>query len=139
MPSQKRPTRTKAARKAARKSTPRKATPPPPATPAASPAYEVSERVARQARTRPYRHEAGAPSARPLRIYTLDPSVSYRLGGVATVDVPYEDLTAGPSGRLFHVVGPDGKRPLAADPLDLDQRALLLSGGLSPTPANGQF
>ena len=39
-----------------------------------------------------------APLFRPLRIYTLDPSVSDRLGGVATVQVPYEKLEAGPVG-----------------------------------------
>ena len=37
------------------------------------------------------------PLSRPLRIYTLDPSVSDRIGGVATVQVPYEKLEPGPS------------------------------------------
>ena len=40
---------------------------------------------------------------RPLRIYTLDPSVSDRVGGVATVLVPYEKLEPGPIGALFAV------------------------------------
>src|SRR5438309_5822123 len=101
--------------------------------------YEISDRVARQARTAPSGHVSGGPSVRPLRIYSLDPSVSYRLGGVATVAVPYEPLTPGPVGRLFEVVSGRAPRPLRAAPLDLDQPALLLSSGLEPSPANGQF
>jgi len=46
----------------------------------------------------------GAPHTRPLRIYTLDPSVSGRTGGIATVDVPYEDLDPGPAGTLFTLI-----------------------------------
>ncbi|MDQ6926313.1 MAG: peptidase M4, partial [Candidatus Eremiobacteraeota bacterium] len=102
-------------------------------------AYEVSERVARQARTAPVHSVPGAPASRPLRIYTLDPSVSYRLGGVATVSVPYEELHPGPVGRLFEVVCQAVPEPLTAEPLDLDQTPLLLSSGLSPTPSDGRF
>jgi hypothetical protein len=103
--------------------------------------YEISARVARQADTAPSRRGggAGSPSVRPLRIYTLDPSVSYRLGGVALVDVPYEELAPGPIGRLFTVDGAHAPQPLSAEALDLDQPALLLSSGIAPTPANGQF
>ena len=61
--------------------------------------YEVSPRVELQATTQPYAHRAGAARTRPLRIFTLDPSVSQRTGGIATVDVPYEDLEVGPAGR----------------------------------------
>jgi hypothetical protein len=75
--------------------------------------YEISERVARQARTEPSRLTTGGPSVRPLQIFTLDPSVSYRLGGVATVDVPYEELEPGPKGRLFDVQCRKVPAPLA--------------------------
>jgi hypothetical protein len=101
--------------------------------------YEISARVARQARTEPSHSTAGGPSVRPLRIYTLDPSVSYRLGGVAMVDVPYELLAPGPVGRLFSVDCGNVPHPLEAAPLDLDNPAFLLSSGIAPTPANGQF
>src|SRR5436190_23357224 len=47
-------------------------------------AYEISDRVPRQALVRPYQRDPHAPLVRPLRIYTLDPSVSDRVGGVAT-------------------------------------------------------
>src|SRR5437588_12424629 len=91
---------------------------PPPALP-----YEISDRVARQARTEPSRRTAGEPASRPLRIYTLDPSVSYRLGGVATVEVPYEGLSAGPVGRLLDVQCEKVPPQLTSAPLDLDQSA----------------
>ncbi|MQA30847.1 MAG: peptidase M4 [Luteitalea sp.] len=101
--------------------------------------YEVSERVARQASVRPYPRERGAPLVRPLRIYTLDPSVSDRLGGVATVLVPYEKLEPGPTGSVFSVVPEGVPSPLRAAALDLDDPALLLSSGLAPTPVDGRF
>jgi len=102
-------------------------------------AYEVSDRVPLQAATRPYQRDRLAPSVRPLRIYTLDPSVSDRLGGVATVLVPYEKLEPGPIGSLFEIDCQGAPKPLQADALDLDDPHLLLSSGLSPTPSNGRF
>lgn len=105
----------------------------------ASPLFELSSRVERQALTRPYRRLHGAPLLRPLRIYTLDPSVSHRVGGVATVGVPYEDLEPGPIGSLFEIDPTGAPKPLDAPPLDLDDPYLLMSGGLTPSPANGQF
>src|SRR5688572_14822399 len=101
--------------------------------------YEVSERVPLQARVRAPKRDARAPQFRPLRIYTLDPSVSDRLGGVATVQVPYEPLRAGPVGSLFQIRCDGAPEELTVDPLDLDDPHLLLSSGLSPTPANGRF
>jgi hypothetical protein len=130
----------KAARAAKRASTGAGPGGPRPGT-AASPvtAYEVSERVARQARVQAYQRERGAPLFRPLRIFTLDPSVSDRLGGVATALVPYEKLDRGPIGSLFAVDGAGAPKILRADALDLDDPHLLLSSGLSPTPADGRF
>ena len=108
------------------------------ATPAVT-AYEISERVARQAAVRPYQRDGRAPLARPLRIYTLDPSVSDRLGGVATIAVPYEKLAPGPVGSLFEVNCDGAPPPLTAQALDLDDPHVLLSSGLAPTPSDGRF
>lgn len=102
-------------------------------------AYEVSGRVALQASLRPYHREAGAPFSRPLRIYALDPSVSDRAGGVATVLVPYEKLEPGPTGSMFQIDSGGAPAPLTAAALNLDDPYLLLSDGLEPTPSNGQF
>ena len=112
----------------------RKAPPPPPIE-----RYQVSARVPLQARARPGRREDGGPLHRPLRIYTLDPSVSARLGGVATVQVPYEPLQRGPVGAMFDVRCDGAPKELRSEPLDLDDPRLLLSSGLSPTPADGRF
>jgi hypothetical protein len=106
---------------------------------AAPKTYEVSERAWRQALTQPYRRPLSAPLTRPLRIFTLDPSVSHLIGGTATVGVPYEALEPGPVGALFEVDASGAPDPLRAGKLDLDDPYLLLSAGLAPTPANGQF
>ena len=100
--------------------------------------YEVSPRVEMQATTQPYAHRAGAARTRPLRIFTLDPSVSQRSGGIATVEVPYEDLEVGPAGRLFEI-DPKGALPVESRSADLDNKDLLLQDGLAPSPATGQF
>jgi hypothetical protein len=102
-------------------------------------AYEVSERFVRQALVRPYQRDAHAPLSRPLRIYTLDPSVSDRFGGVATVQVPYEKLAPGPVGSLFEVRYERAPPPLRSAALDLDDPHLLLASGLAPTPSDGRF
>jgi len=101
--------------------------------------YEISERVTRQAAVRPYQRDGHGPLVRPLRIYTLDPSVSDRLGGVATVAVPYEKLAPGPAGSLFEVRCDGAPAPLTATALDLDDPHVLLSSGLAPTPSDGRF
>lgn len=102
-------------------------------------AYELSDRVTRQASLRPYQRDPRAPLVRPLRIYALDPSVSDRVGGVATVLVPYETLEPGPIGSLFKIDWNGAPAPLVAEALNLDDPYLLLSSGLTPTPSNGQF
>lgn len=109
------------------------------ATPPSVRAYEVSDRVAAHASVRPYHRDDRAPLVRPLRIYTQDPSLSDRLGGVASVPVPYEKLEPGPVGSLFEVSWQGAPAPLEAGPLDLDDPHLLLAGGLAPTPSNGRF
>jgi hypothetical protein len=102
-------------------------------------AYQISDRVALQARVRAQKRDPRAPMHRPLRIYTLDPSVSDRLGGVATVQVPYEKLDAGPIGSLFEIRFEGAPAELLSEALDLDAPHLLMSSGLSPTPGNGCF
>jgi hypothetical protein len=102
-------------------------------------AFEVSPRVGRQALVQGGTRDRRAPLSRPLRIYTLDPSVSDRAGGIATVQVPYEKLEAGPIGSLFKIVCDGAPSPLRADALDLDDPYLLMTSGLTPSPANGQF
>lgn len=101
--------------------------------------FEVDPRVERQASMQPFQRKPGVPLTRPLQIYTLDPSVSHRLGGVATVNVPYEDLEPGPVGSLFSIDASGAPKPLSAEPLDLGDPKMLITGGLSPSPSDGQF
>ncbi len=101
--------------------------------------FEVSRRVAQQALTRPFHRPSGSPLTRPLRIFALDPSVSHRVGGVATVDVPYEDLEPGPVGSLFQIDPTGAPKPLTASPLDLNDPYVLMHNGLTPSPADGRF
>ena len=103
-------------------------------------AYEIDvDRVTRQAARRQSPRDQRGPLVRPLRVFTLDPSVSDRLGGIATVQVPYERLEPGPVGALFEIRSDGAPKPLTASPLDLDDPLLLMSSGLAPTPSNGRF
>src|SRR3954465_11246032 len=108
-------------------------------SPQSSSAFEIDARVTRQAALRPSQRDRHAPLVRPLRVYTLDPSVSDRLGGVATVAVPYEKLEPGPIGAVFAVNSAGAPKLLEGEPLNLDDPRLLMSSGLSPTPSNGRF
>jgi hypothetical protein len=105
----------------------------------ATPLFEISTRVERQALTRPFQRVAGAPQSRPLRIYTLDPSVSHRIGGVATVNVPFEKVEKGPVGALFEIDTTGAPESMRGAALDLDDPYLLMAGGHAPSPGNGQF
>jgi hypothetical protein len=106
--------------------------------------YEISDRVTLQAVARPSGSGYDSAHTRLLQIFTLDPSVSSLLGGSATVAVPFEELQPGPVGAVFEVdsagmpavLRPDTKSTLL---LDLNERALLLANGLTPTPADGRF
>jgi hypothetical protein len=99
--------------------------------------YEVSERVGLQALTQTFRRDGRGPTTRPLRIYTLDPSVSQRLGGTTIVNVPLEPLRDGPVGSLFAI--DPGESPFHARPLDLEDSELLLTSGVTPSPADSRF
>ena len=53
--------------------------------------YLIGEGVGRPV-VAPYERQRGDPLYRPLRIYTVDPSMSRLEGAVATVNVPFEPL-----------------------------------------------
>ncbi|MEO6319574.1 MAG: hypothetical protein ABIR56_02805 [Polaromonas sp.] len=87
----------------------------------------------------PYERKPGDPLYRPLRIYTVDPSVSRLEGSVATVNVPYEPLTQGPVGKLFEVDPGDGQLGFRYRAADLDDRNVLISDGYNPSPSDPRF
>ena len=88
---------------------------------------------------KPYERQPGDPLYRPLRIYTVDPSVSRLEGSVATVNVAYEPLEPGPAGKLFSVDTTDGQLGVRYRQADLEDRKVLMSDGYDPSPSDPRF
>lgn len=84
-------------------------------------------------------HQDGAPTRRPLRIYTIDPDASRLDGAVATIDVPFEPLAPGPVGRRFLVDSMDYAAGQAYRPAELDSHYALLCHGYDPSPSDPRF
>ena len=115
--------------------------------------YKLGERVLLPSKIAPYTPKPGEPHTRPLWIYTSDPAGADLRQPLRRVDVPYEPLEPGPAGLLFSVqhgaMGEDLRNLLswtqdqatswAGAPLNLDNLALALSGGLSPTTGDPRF
>jgi hypothetical protein len=94
--------------------------------------YTLGEGVMRAERTAPYQRESSDPVYRPLRIFTRDPATSVLAGAVALINLPFEPLSPGPEGAVFRVEGP-------AEPLDLNNPAILMVNGLTPGMSDPQF
>ncbi len=88
---------------------------------------------------RPYVRQPGVPVHRPLQIFTRDPSISRLDGAVAQVEVPYEPLASGPAGALLKVVDIDDTANVTYEPIDLEDRHILLSQGLDPVTGDPKF
>jgi len=105
--------------------------------------YEIGPGV-RRPLVVPYERKRGDPLYRPLRIYTVDPSVSRLEGAVATVNVPFEILKMGQEplgllGALFLVDRNDGQRGVCYPAADLDERNVLIADGYNPSPSDPRF
>lgn len=79
------------------------------------------------------------PLYRPLRVYTTDPGASMLDGAVATIDVRYEALGPGPSGRLFKVDQRDGATGVDYPRANLDTAYPMLCAGFDPAPSDPRF
>jgi hypothetical protein len=79
------------------------------------------------------------PRARPLQVYAFDPSVGRSLNNYLTIEVPYEKLEPGPVGNRIAVVDYDASNELYYEPIDLDDPAALLNGGLDPSESDPRF
>lgn len=101
--------------------------------------FLIGPRVECAASSQPYERKPGDPIYRPLRIYTLDPSVSRLEGAVATVNVPYEELVQGPVGALFEVEDYDSTCNQRYRHVDLDDRGVLIRDGRDPSPSDVRF
>ncbi|EUB98253.1 hypothetical protein PMI07_006567 [Rhizobium sp. CF080] len=76
---------------------------------------------------------------RPLKIYATDPTRGYEAALTAVISVEYEPLKAGPIGERLEVVDYDGGAKTYYDAVDLDDKAILMQGGLSPSEADPRF
>ena len=87
----------------------------------------------------PYQRSKDDPIYRPLRIYTVDPSTPKLDGAVQTINVPYEPLEPGPTGRLFSVENHDPEQKTDYRRADLSDPRVLIAGGYDPSPSDPRF
>ena len=86
-------------------------------------AFELGDGLDR-ALVAPYQRKPDDPLYRPLKIYSVDPSMPKLDGAVVTVNVPYEPLAPGPIGALFEVDSCDGERDIRYRAADLNAMSL---------------
>lgn len=80
-----------------------------------------------------------APLARPLKIFAFDPMLGRSPLSTISVDVANEELAPGPVGSRVRVVDYDGIADRYLTPIDLDDPAVLMSGGLDPSETDPRF
>ncbi|MER9526078.1 peptidase M4 [Mesorhizobium sp. M0292] len=79
------------------------------------------------------------PARRPLKVYAFDPSMGHMLGNHLGLTVAYEPLQPGPVGARVAVVDYDGHTGTYYAPVDLDDKAILMRGGLDPSESDPRF
>lgn len=80
------------------------------------------------------------PAARrPLKIYAFDPMLGRMALNRITIDVKNEPLRRGPAGSRLVVVDYDGANQCFYEPVDLDDPAILMQGGLDPSESDPRF
>lgn len=87
----------------------------------------------------PYPRQPEDPLYRPLKIYSVDPSIPKLDGAIVTINVPYEPLDPGPIGCLFEVDTRDGELGIEYRRADLEDRHVLIAGGYQPSPTDPRF
>ncbi|HEY6806950.1 MAG TPA: hypothetical protein VI306_25460 [Pyrinomonadaceae bacterium] len=85
------------------------------------------------------------PVTRPLKAYAFDPSAGRLLGNEMSMAVRFQELDPGPVVRdrwapnAIAIVDYNGATKQYYKPVDLDDRGILLRGGLSPSEADPYF
>jgi hypothetical protein len=79
------------------------------------------------------------PSERPLKAYAFDPSHGRNLGNYMTINTRYETLKPGPVGEYLAVIDYDVSNDRYYQPVDLDDPAVLMRGGLDPSESDPRF
>jgi hypothetical protein len=104
--------------------------------------FMVGRRVALAGASGAYERQACDPVYRPLRIYALDPAASVRDGALSVVNVPFEPIERGPRGprgKILEIVSDDRADPASIEPVDLDDKFLLMQQGRSQSPEDALF
>jgi hypothetical protein len=77
---------------------------------------------------------------RPLKVYAFDPTRGRALGNYMTVMVPYEaNLAPGPIGKYVAVTDYDASNKCYYEPVNLDDRDVLIRNGLDPSESDPKF
>jgi hypothetical protein len=85
------------------------------------------------------------PVTRPLKAYAFDPSAGRLLGNEMSMPVRFQELDPGPVVRdqwapnAIAIVDYDGANKRYYKPVNLDDRGILLRGGLNPSEADPYF
>ncbi|UBF30357.1 hypothetical protein K9N68_34700 (plasmid) [Kovacikia minuta CCNUW1] len=101
--------------------------------------FKLGARVKQAVYGQPYERSQDDPVYRPLKIFTLDPSVSRLEGSIALVNVPYEPLEPGPAGRVLRVEDYDESQDCYYSSINLDDPAILIRNGRNPSPSDWLF
>jgi hypothetical protein len=83
--------------------------------------------------------EVDAPATRALRVYAQDPSTGSYSGNRMTLNVPWEPLAPGPTGRKVAVIDYDATNECYYMPVNLDDPMLLARGGVDPSESDPRF
>lgn len=88
---------------------------------------------------RPTQNGVTQATRRPLKIFASDPLMGRTFGNRARIDVVNEPLQAGPIGSRIEVIDYDGAQKCFYTPVDLDNSAILMQGGLEPSESDPRF
>src|SRR5262245_155792 len=76
---------------------------------------------------------------RPLKIFASDPLAGKTFGNSDRIDVANEMLVPGPVGARLEVIDYDGAQKCFYNPVDLNNHAILMQGGLEPSESDPRF
>jgi len=80
-----------------------------------------------------------APAKRPLQIFAFDPMIARTERRQLTLEIRNEPLLPGPCSPRVHVIDYDGSAHVLYEPVDLDDAAVLMNDGLTPTESDPRF
>lgn len=79
------------------------------------------------------------PERRPLKIFAFDPMLGRAAGNRITVEIGNEPLRPGPQGSRIEVIDYDGTNDHYYMPVDLEDKNILMQGGLEPSSSDPRF